>query len=309
MYIKSNQKRTRNHFWSTQPCRPGRCINRDQQSKSIFGAAIYHQRGVAVYQQQSKTKANAFLDDTTLSTRAVYQPRELYINSNRKLKRKHFWSTQPYRPGRCINRPQQSKYICGAAVYHQRGIAVYQQQPKTKAKVLLDDTAVSTWAVYQPPSAEQKHVWRSCISPARCNCTSTVIKTESKSTSGRHSHVDPSGINRDQQSKNISGATVYHQRGISTAVSKAKAYLSCTSTAIKNESENTSGRHSHVDLGGISTAISKARAYGADVYHQRGIAVYQQQSKLKAKAFLDNTAVSTRAVYQPQDLHINSNRN
>ena len=128
LYINSNQKLKQKHFWSTQPCRPGRCINREQQSESISGAAVYHQRGIAVYQQQSKTKAKALLDDTAVSTRAVYQPRELYINSNQNYSEKHLWSTQPCRPGRCINHDQQSESISGAAVYHQRGIAVYQQQ-------------------------------------------------------------------------------------------------------------------------------------------------------------------------------------
>ena len=141
-----------------------------------------------------------------MSTWAVYQPRQLYINSNQNLKRKHFWTTQPCRPGRCLNREQQSKNISGPAVYHQRGIAVYHQQSKTQAKALLDDTAVSTRAMYQPRSAKQKHLWRSCISPAWYSCISTAIKIESESTSGRHSHVDQGGINRDQQSKNISGA-------------------------------------------------------------------------------------------------------
>ena len=131
---------------------------------------------------------------------------------------------------------------------------------KTKAKALLVDTTVSTWAVYQPRSAKRKHFYRSCISPARCSYISTAIKTESESTSGRHSHVDQGGINHDQQSKNISSASVYHHRGISTAISKAKAYLSCISPAIKNYGESTSERHSRVDLGGVSTAISKARA-------------------------------------------------
>ena len=125
LYITRNQKLTRNHFWTTYPCRPVRYIDRYQQSKSISGAAVYHQRGIAVYQQQSKTEAKARLDDTAVSTRAVYQPRELFIDSNRKRKRNHFCLTQPYRPGRCINREQQSKSISGAAVYHQRGIAVY----------------------------------------------------------------------------------------------------------------------------------------------------------------------------------------
>ena len=143
LYINSNQKLKRKHFRTTQPCPPRRYFNRYQQSKSISGLAVHHQRGIAVYKQQSNLKAKALLDDTAVSTRAVYQPRELYINS-----RKHFWSRQPCRLRRCINRHQQSKSIAGAAVYHQRGVAVYQEQSKTKA--ILDDTAVSTREVYNP---------------------------------------------------------------------------------------------------------------------------------------------------------------
>ena len=97
----------------------------------------------------SKTKAKALLDDTAMSTRAVstairkaktylaqlYINRdqhsenisELYTNSNKKRKPKHFWVIQPCRPVRYMNGEQQSKSISGAAIYHQRGIAVYQQ--------------------------------------------------------------------------------------------------------------------------------------------------------------------------------------
>ena len=88
---------------------------------------------------------------------------------------------------------------------------------------------------------------------------------ESESTYGQHSHVE-GGINRNQQSQNVTDTTVYHQRGISTAIGKAKAYPSCISTAIKHESQSTSGRHSRVDQGGISTAINKARAFPAQLY-------------------------------------------
>ena len=81
------------------------------------------------------------------------------------------------------------------------------------------------------------------------------------------------------------------------------------STAIKNESERTTGRH-RVDLGGVSTANSKAKAsLSAAVSHQRGIAVYVQQPKPQAEALPNDTVVSTRAVYQPRQLYINNNQN
>ena len=144
--------------------------------------------------------------------------------------------------------------------------AVLTTAIKTKSRALLVDTAVATWAVYQPRSAKKKHLWRSWISPARCSCISTAIKIESESTSGRHSRVDQGGTNSDQRSKNISGVSVYHQRGILTAISEAKAYLSCISTAIEHYGENTSGRHSRVDQCGISTAIRIASAYPVQLY-------------------------------------------
>ena len=147
---------------------------------------------------------------------------------------------------RCINHDHQSKSISGASVYHQRyscispvryssistarrekiaktlrvdtavstARAVCQQQSKPKARALLDDTALSTWALYQPRSPNQMHLWQSCISPARYSCISP-------------------------------------------------ARYSCISTARK---------------------------------------------ETKAKALLDDTAVSNKAVYQPRELYVNSNQ-
>ena len=123
LYINSNRTIHRKHFWMTE--RVDQC---GSSAISISGEAVYHQRGVAVYQQPSETKAKAFLDHTAVFAKAGYQSRKLHINSLRKIKRKHFWSTQPGRPGRCLNREQQNKRISAAAVFQQRGIAVYQPQ-------------------------------------------------------------------------------------------------------------------------------------------------------------------------------------
>ena len=201
----------RKHFTLTQPCRPGRCINRNQRSKDISGAAVYRQRGVAVHQQLSKPKAKELMDHTAMSTRAVstaiseaktylaqlYINRdqqsesisELYIKSNRTLCRKHFWTTQ--RVDQCGISTTIS--ISGKAVYHQRGVAVYQQPLEIKTKAFLDHTAVPTRAVYRPRKLyinsnrerKGKHFWSTQPRlPGRC-------------------------LNREQQSKNISGAAVY----------------------------------------------------------------------------------------------------
>ena len=102
---------------------------------------MYHQRGIPVYIQQTKALAKAPLDDTAVSTRAVYQPRELYISSNEKKKRTHFWSTGSARHGRVdlggVSTSIYKKRFYGAAVYHQRGTAGYLQQSKTKKKKRL----------------------------------------------------------------------------------------------------------------------------------------------------------------------------
>ena len=82
--------------------------------------------------------------------------------------------------------------------------------------------------VYQPRPAMRKNIWRSCVS--------TAI-----------SKANPSG-NCHKQSVSISGASVYHKRDQ------------------KNQSENTSGRHSRVDQSGVYTAISKTKVYMAQLY-------------------------------------------
>ena len=126
LYINGNQTLRRKNFW-LQPCRSGRTINRKQQSKRVSGAAVYHQRRIAVYQQRSKLKRKLFW--MTQSCRpGQYIYRESCKSRAIKMNRKQLWSTQPCRPERCINHDQQSKSISGAAVYHQRCIAVYHQR-------------------------------------------------------------------------------------------------------------------------------------------------------------------------------------
>ena len=198
------------------------------------------------------------------------------MNRNQKLKRKHFWTMQPCRPGRNIN--------CQIS----------------QANAYLAQLRITS-AVYQLRSAKRSissTIWHSRISPAaRYSCVSTAIKTLSESPAGRRSRRGQY-INRDQQSKGIHGATVYHQRGISTAFSKAKAYLpqlyitsavyqprsakrkhiwrSRISTAITILSKSTAGRHGRADQRCISTAISKAKAYPAQLYINT--TVYQPRS-------------------------------
>ena len=153
-----------------------RYINRYQQSKSISGAAVYHERGIAVYQQPSKPKEESRLDDTVASTRV----RESCKSTASKTKAKALLvdlggvSTviskaktslaQLYITSAVLlyirSHQNQSESTSGRhSCVDQGGIsttrAVYQQQLKTEAKALLVDTAVSTGAVYQPRSAKQ----------------------------------------------------------------------------------------------------------------------------------------------------------
>ena len=286
LYINSNNKRNQKHFWSTKPCRPGRCINQGQQSRNISWAAVYHQRAIAV--SQPKPKAKALLDHTAVSTRAVYQSRELYINSNQNLKRKNLWSTQPCRPGRCINRDRQSTSICGTAVYHQRGIAVNQEQSKSIAKALVEYPDVSTRKVYQPRSTEQS-IPGAAVYHQHGVAVFQRPSKENENTSGRHSHVHEGGINRDQQSLSTSELNIHsNQKGNRMHFGAERP---CRPVRYINRNQQ---------INSIS---------GAAVHYQRVIAVYQQQSKDKAKARLDDTAVSTPALYQPREPLIHSIQN
>ena len=112
------------HIWRS--CiSTARYINRDQQSKSISGAAVY-------------------------------------INSNHKTKRKHRWTTRPCRPVRYINLNQQSKSIPGADVYQQHGIPTAISSKKHIWRNCISTArninrnkhsgSISGAAVYQQPS-------------------------------------------------------------------------------------------------------------------------------------------------------------
>ena len=147
-YINSNPNLKRQRCWATQSCRPGRYTNRDQQSKKIHGATVYHQRvisttfskakaylvsGAAVYRQRGKS--------TAISKAKAYLA-QLYINSNHKTKRKHRWATRPCRPAR-----DTSTATSEAKAY--------------RAQLYTNST------VYQPRSAKGNDMWRNCISTAR----------------------------------------------------------------------------------------------------------------------------------------------
>ena len=144
--------------------------------------------------------------------------------------------TQPCRPGQYINRES----CISTAI-------------KSKANKRLVGTAVSTWAVYQPRSAKQKHLWYSCISPARYSCISTAKQKKNKAKALLNDTA-------------VSTWAVYQPR---------EQYVNGN----QNQSESTSGRHNPVDLGGVSTAISEAKASLAQLYITS--ALYKPRSKRK----------------------------
>ena len=163
--------------------------------RSISGADSCPQHGLAVYQQHRKQKASSLLNKHTCQSER-YQPRsakqdhiwrspistaiskKMHIGpvykQQSKLKRKHFWVTQPCRPGRCINRDEHSKRTPGAAVYHHRGIAVsINSNQKLKRKHFLTTQ----------PCRRGRYINRE-------SCISTATKNKSGCTCGRHSLVD-----------------------------------------------------------------------------------------------------------------------
>ena len=111
-----------------------------------------------------------------------------------------------------------------AAAYQQRGTSTAISKAETYLTQLHINSnqklkAMPFWTTqpcgperYINRNSSKKHIWRRCMSPARYSCMSTAIKNLKRSCSGRHSRVDQS-------------AAVYQQRGTSTAISKAEAYL------------------------------------------------------------------------------------
>ena len=155
---------------------------------------------------------------------------------------------------------------------------------------------MSTRAVHPPRSEERKLIWSSCISTARYT-------------------------NRDQRGKSISSAAVYQQQSArqtpqATAISKAEAYLAqlYTTKVIRK----TKAKALQDDTAVSTRAVYKPRlAKQKSIWHNcistvryinrdrpgesiSSATVYQQPSETKAKAHLDDTAASTKALHQPR---------
>ena len=160
----------------------------------------------------------------------------------------------------------------------------------SKAKSLLDDTAVSTRAVDQPRSAKRKHIRQRSISTAISRAKahlaqqtmmgayphSGITNQPSEITYGTAVHKQLAAkrkpfwttqpcrperyINRDHQSKHPHLA-----QGTAAPTIKAKHN---SQPYINNEqqSENTSVRHSRTDKSGISIVMIKAQGYLPERY-------------------------------------------
>ena len=76
---------------------------------------------------------------------------------------------------------------------------------RSRAKALLDDAAVLTRAVYQPRSAERKHIWHSRIFTA-------ISKVKVHLAQQAMKGVYPYGDITNRQSENTTSPVVYQQR-------------------------------------------------------------------------------------------------
>ena len=151
---------------------------------------------------------------------------------------------------------------------------------------------MSTRAVYQPRSAKVNYIWNRGISTT-ISKAKAHLPQQAMTFSKAKIQLAPPYIYGDQQSESASGRHSHvEQSGVSTAISKAKAYLApryinrdqqsestsgtaghdvqqsdnTAGTAVYQQraaSESFSGRHSRVDQSGISTAISRTKAQRA----------------------------------------------
>ena len=122
-------------------------------------------------QNESNSGRHSLVDHSVIPT-AIRERRPVWS---------HCISTARY-----TNCNQRGENISGAAVYQQKSVKQTPQAPaiskaeaylaelyttkttrKTKAKALLDDTTVSTRAVFKPRSAKRNSIWHICISIAR----------------------------------------------------------------------------------------------------------------------------------------------
>ena len=178
----------------------------------------------------------------------------------------------------------------------------------SKAKALLDDTSVSTRAVYQPRSAKRKRIYTSGISTAITKAQAYLAQPyvnsdqQSESTSGTARPmmgVCPYGGITNQQSENTTDSR------ISTTSRKAEALPDDTAQSTSAVYHPRSAKRKRIWHGCISTGISKATPPQVQPRPLLVKRTYNWHSSIstmssKAKALLDDIAVSTSAVYQPR---------
>ena len=166
--------------------------------------------------------------------------------------------------------------------------AVYQQQLKTKTKALLDGTAVSTRAVYQPRSAKQNHIWRSCISPAH-----SINRDQSEIMSGARYLPRPIS---SMSSAAVSTRVMYQSR----SAKQKQIRRSCISPArpinCDQRTESLSGAAVYQQQSAQQTPL---RHRPADTCNIASTSVYQQWAA-EPKSHLNHTTASIRAVNHPR---------
>ena len=158
---------------------------------------------------------------------------------------------------------------------------------------------MSTWAVYQPRSAKQNHLWCSCILPAH-----SINRDQSEIMSDAHS------INRDQSEimsdAEVSTATklkhVWRSGVAQGGVSANQKHIrrSCISSArsmnCDQRTESLSGAALYQQRSAQQTLL---RPRHADTCNIASMFVYQQWAA-EPKARLGHTAASIRAVNHPR---------
>ena len=169
------------------------------------------------------------------------------------------------------------------------------------------------WQLRSAKRSTSSTIWHSSISPATgYSCVSTAIKTFCEITAGRRSRVDEGSISTATRKAKPYLEQLYINSGVYQLRSAKNKHIwrSRTTTAITIPSKSTAGRHGRADQRGMSTAISKAKAYPAQlrinstVYQPRsakgvesGATIYQQRGR--------STTISTAEAYRAQ-LYINS---
>ena len=149
---------------------------------------------------------------------------------------------------RAVHQPQSAKqnhiWHCGISTTISRVNAHLAQQAMTfsKAKIQLAPPYINKERQSKSASGRHSRVDQGGISTAISKAKAYLV---------------PRYVNHDQQSESTSGTAGHDGRACrQTKIQLAQPYINK-----EQQSESASGRHSRVHQSGISTAISKAKAY------------------------------------------------